>query len=74
MTQTRPISSLRSPVECLTHAPQFYLEHKLYRFTDPSVGSVIPSSLVKHRCYHARYEIDQIGACRCVHWHGAAFL
>jgi site-specific recombinase XerD len=32
-----------------------------------------PPLLAKHRCYNAGHEIDQIGACRCVHWHGAAF-
>jgi len=42
-----------------------------------SSGSCLAFSsplFVKHRCYNAGCEIDQIGACRCVHWHGAAFL
>jgi hypothetical protein len=29
---------------------------------------------VKDRYQNPGHEIDQIGACRCVHWHGTAFL
>jgi hypothetical protein len=30
--------------------------------------------LAKDRYQNAGHEIDQIGACRCVHGHGTAFL
>jgi hypothetical protein len=33
----------------------------------------VNSRLVKHLCYNAGHEIDQIGACRCIQWHAAAF-
>jgi hypothetical protein len=38
--------------------------------------SVIEASplLVKDHYQNPGHEIDQIGACRCVHWHCAAFL
>jgi hypothetical protein len=29
---------------------------------------------VKDRYQNPGHEIDQIGACRCAHWHSTAFL